>query len=289
MTTESDVTIVVPTHDRLDALRQNLPGLLEMDDLLEVVVVIDAGSDDDTAEMLARDYGADERVRLIRQAGRGLSPARNAGIAEARGEWLIISDDDLKYPREYARVLKAEAEALGADIVGAPWLNITYQDAETAARIARSRRGGVPSIDDHSVIPATAIETPFMPAPALVNRRVYDRVRFDEGYGNTAWRDETDFFIKAMRAGFRCMLSPATAIYQSGQWEGGCRRDRLEYEYAAIRNNWRFLGRHGLWLAEQGHITTPSRAQLGFAFSRLRLTVAGFLRSRLTPGDPAVS
>jgi GT2 family glycosyltransferase len=283
-TEEGDVTIVVPTHERRDALQANLPGLLEMEGLLEVIVVVDAGEDDGTEEMVATEFGDDERVRLIRQPGRGLSPARNAGIAAARGEWIIISDDDLRYPHEYASVLKREAALTGADIVGAPWLNITDHAVSEAANEARHRRGGVPTIDDHSVIPVEPLETPFMPAPAIVNRRVYDEIRWDEGYGNTAWRDETDFFIKAMRAGFRCVLSPKTAMYQVAQYEGGCRRPRLEYEYTAIRNNWRFLRRHGRWLSDRGYIATPSRAQVKFAASRVRMTAEGYLRGRLRAG-----
>jgi GT2 family glycosyltransferase len=283
-TGERDVSVVVPTHQRREALRANLPGFLEMEDLLEVIVVVDEGEDDGTAAMVTGQFGHDDRVRLIRQPGRGLSPARNAGIAAARGEWIMVSDDDLRYPPDYARVLKAEARATDADIIGAPWLNITGHDAAEAAREARRRRGGVPTIDDHSVIPAEPLETPFMPAPALVSRRVYDEIRWDEGYGNTAWRDETDFFIKAMRAGFRCVLSPRTAMYQVAQYEGGCRRPRLEYEYTAIRNNWRFLRRHGRWLSDRGYIATPSRAQLKFAGSRMRMTLQGFLRGRLRAG-----
>jgi GT2 family glycosyltransferase len=160
-------------------------------------------------------------------------------------------------------------------------LNTTADDVETALAGARARRGGVPTIDDHSVVPAQELETPFMPAPALINRRVFERIRFDESYGNTGWRDETDFFIQAMRSGFRCILSPATAMYQLDQWDGGSRRPRLEYEWTAIKNNWRFLSRHGRWLTEQGHIKSPTRGQLSFALSRLKLVIVGFAGARL--------
>jgi GT2 family glycosyltransferase len=276
-----DISYVVPSHNRRDALRQNLPALLELEDVLEVIVVIDQRSSDGTEEMINGEFGGDERVRLIRQPGNGLSRARNVGCRLARGEWIVISDDDLRYPSDYGPTLKRIAEKQEADIVGAPWLNISDKDLDAAFAAAKARRSGVPTIDDHSVIPAQELETPFMPAPALINRRVFQRVQFDEEYGNTGWRDETDFFIQAMRSGFRCILSPATAMYQLEQWDGGSRRPRLEYEWAAIKNNWRFLSRHGRWLSEQGHIKSPSRGQLSFAFSRLKLTLVGFTRARL--------
>lgn len=286
--THNDITFVVPSYRRCAALRSNLPAMLELEDLLEVIVVLDRGADEDTEAMVADGYGDDERVRLIRAPGNGLSQARNAGCREARGEWIVISDDDLRYPPDYGPALKRVAAELRADIVGAPWLNITNDDVEAALTAARGRRGGVPKIDDHSVVPERELETPFMPAPALINRRVFERVQFDENYGNTAWRDETDFFIQAVRMGFKCVLSPVTAMYQVEQWEGGARRPRLEYEWSAIRNNWRFLGRHGRWLAEHGYIGTPSGAQLGFLLGRARMMAAGYTRARLMEARAAL-
>jgi GT2 family glycosyltransferase len=276
-----DISFVVPSHNRRDALRQNLPALLELDDVREVIVVIDQRSNDGTEEMVGDEFGADQRVRLLRQPDNGLSSARNAGCRIAQGEWIVISDDDLRYPLDYGPTLKRVAAEQVADIVGAPWLNLNDGDFASTLAAAKARRGGVPTIDDHSVVPQHELETPFMPAPALINRRVFQRIQFDENYGNTGWRDETDFFIQAIRSGFRCILTPATAMYQLDQWDGGSRRPRLEYELAAIKNNWRFLSRHGRWLTDQGYIKSPTRGQLSFAFSRLKLTLVGFTRARL--------
>jgi GT2 family glycosyltransferase len=275
-----DISFVVPSHNRRDALRKNLPALLELDDVLEVIVVIDRRSNDGTEEMVEEELGLEPRVQLLRQAHNGLSRARNAGCAVARGEWIVISDDDLRYPHDYGPTLKRVAGEQHADIVGAPWLNLTDDDMESALAAARARRGGVPTIDDHSVVPASELATPFMPAPALINRRVFERIRYDEHYGNTGWRDETDFFIQAVRSGFRCVLTPTTAMYQVEQWDGGSRRPRLEYELSAIKNNWRFLSRHGRWLAEQGHIKSPTRGQISFVAARAKLTLTGYFGAR---------
>ena len=280
----ADVTIVVPSYNRCDALRTNLPVMLELDDLLEIVVVLDHGVDDGTEEMVAREYPGDPRVRVLRQSGRGLPPARNHGIENARGDWIIISDDDLRLPNDYATVLKAEAAEHGADIVGAPWIHIKPgSDYRHALAAAQERgRNRLPGLEDHSVVPQETIETPFMPAPALINRRVFDRVGFYPGYVDTGWRDETDFFIQAIRAGFTVVLSPKTAMYQEQQWEeGGSRRARLQYEWTAARNNWTFLRRQGSWLREQGHISSAPAAQLAFMWHRVKWVVGGFTRARI--------
>ena len=93
-------------------------------------------------------------MRLLRQPDNGLSSARNAGCRIAQGEWIVVSDDDLRYPLDYGPTLKRVAGEQTADIVGAPWLNLNDGDYESALAAAKSRRGGVPTIDDHSVVPA---------------------------------------------------------------------------------------------------------------------------------------
>ena len=52
--------------------------------------MVDDGSTDDTSEV-ASSYG---QVRLIRQENRGLAAARNRGLSEARGEYVVFLDSD---------------------------------------------------------------------------------------------------------------------------------------------------------------------------------------------------
>jgi hypothetical protein len=139
-----------------------------------------------------------------------------------------------------------------------------------------------PRIDAHGGVPSDTVETPFIPAPALIRRDVFERVSFDEGYTGNAYRQETAFFVEAMRSGFRCVLTPHTASYQVQQWEeGGSRSAPLAYELSTLRNNWRFLRLHGDWLAERGHIPGKLRFQAAFAGSRIANAARGFLSARL--------
>jgi hypothetical protein len=141
---------------------------------------------------------------------------------------------------------------------------------------ARIRLGTHPS-----VFPTGDRETPFLNGIVLVSRAVFDVVGYDESFRGNAWREETSMFLAATEAGFRCVLTPRTASFQLGQWDGGQRRSRLSYEAWAVRNNWRFLRTHRRALQSLGEIHTPLTAQTGFVSRRLRAVAGGYARARL--------
>ena len=77
------------------------------------VVIVDDGSDDDTAEQ-ARAAGADQV--LVLPANRGKGAAVRAGMLAAHGRAVAFTDADLSYPPEQLLRLLAEVES-GWDVV----------------------------------------------------------------------------------------------------------------------------------------------------------------------------
>jgi GT2 family glycosyltransferase len=277
----SGISIVIPTYNRAGALRVNFPFVLAIEGVEEIVVVVD-GSSDETHELLLG-FG-DDRVRVITHPQRrGSQAARKSGVAAARKQWLLMLDDDCAAFPDFARALLDAARRCEADIVAAPWLHpkpgVDPRQAYTRARRAPSERIGLNT--SPSAFPNRDLETPFLPGNVLINRRVFDRVGYDEGLTRNAWREETSFYLDACAAGFRCVLTPDTASFQLGQWEGGQRLPHMAYEFHALRNNWRFLRRHEEDLRARGEIRTALSAELSFAFARASRRVKGFLRARL--------
>lgn len=100
----SSVSVIIPAFNAADvvscaiesALRQTRPPL--------DVVVVDDGSTDGTANVVA---AFPEPVRLVRQANSGPGGARNRAVKHARGEWLAFLDaDDSWLPSKLERQLE---------------------------------------------------------------------------------------------------------------------------------------------------------------------------------------
>jgi glycosyltransferase involved in cell wall biosynthesis len=108
-TAAPDVSVVIPTRDRLTFLRTALTSALRQEDLRVEVVVVDDGCTDETCRELAR--MGDPRVRVLRHECRlGVARARNAGIAEAGADWVaFLDDDDWWAPRKLRSQLDAAA------------------------------------------------------------------------------------------------------------------------------------------------------------------------------------
>lgn len=107
--TEQLVSIVIAAYNASEHLPRTLKSMLSQTYSNIEVVVVDDGSTDDTAQVVAKASESDRRVRLVSmESNVGRSKARNAGIDAARGEWVAINDaDDLWHPQRVEKLIDA--------------------------------------------------------------------------------------------------------------------------------------------------------------------------------------
>jgi hypothetical protein len=110
------VTIAIPAHARLEPLRETLRSVAGSSIPFPwEVVVVDDGSPEPLAPILEREFPG-LPLRVVRQANTGLIGARNRGLAEASGRYVLFLDsDDLVHP-EKIRTQAEALEASGADV-----------------------------------------------------------------------------------------------------------------------------------------------------------------------------
>ncbi len=85
------ISVVIPSYNRRHTLSRALDSVLAQSSAVDEIIVVDDGSDDGSADLIAADY---PEVRLLRQPNRGVSAARNRGIEAAGGDWIALLDSD---------------------------------------------------------------------------------------------------------------------------------------------------------------------------------------------------
>ena len=89
------VSVVIPCYNQAHFLGEAIESVFKQTYKHFEIVVVDDGSTDNTSEVARRYSG----IRCIEQVNQGLSAARNTGIRESKGEYLVFLDaDDRLYP-----------------------------------------------------------------------------------------------------------------------------------------------------------------------------------------------
>ena len=85
------VSVIIPVYNGAATIGRALASVFAQTFTDYEVVVVNDGSTDDTASVLA---GYGDRIRVVTQANRGLPAARNSGIRASSGEYVAFIDDD---------------------------------------------------------------------------------------------------------------------------------------------------------------------------------------------------
>ena len=98
------VSVIIPTYNRGWVVQEAIDSVLDQDFRDYELIVVDDGSNDNTREIL-ESYG--KAITVLQQSNRGVSAARNRGIAEAAGRLIAFLDsDDLWLPGKLTTQVK---------------------------------------------------------------------------------------------------------------------------------------------------------------------------------------
>jgi len=115
---EVTVSVIIPVYNAAEYLEACLSAVLAQDFDSYEIVCVDDGSTDETQEILTgfadREKG---RVRCFRQENAGAWNARNRGLSEAAGRYIMFCDSDDRPAANWISTLYNKAESTNADIV----------------------------------------------------------------------------------------------------------------------------------------------------------------------------
>jgi glycosyltransferase involved in cell wall biosynthesis len=166
------------------------------------LVVVDNGSTDGTAELLARWADQLPSMRVVPCITRGVNRARNAGVRAARADRILFCDaDDVVAPGWAYRLSSALVEW---DLVG----GVTDTTVLNNAGVRLSRRNPLSG----NLRNAFGSLSYAVGANMGITRRVFEEIGgFDEDFLLGA--DEIDFCWRAQYAGFRLGFAPEAVVH----------------------------------------------------------------------------
>lgn len=194
---EPDVSIVIPTHNRVRRLERALNHCLgEYDGFNIEVIVVNDGSNDGTREYL--DQVDDCRVRTIHQSAQGAQVARNKGMTAANGEYIkFLDDDDRPAPEALGHELNTLRQSSASVSYGAVQIELT--DGSTYVR--------VPSKEGDLVTGLMRNEVAAHPHAFLYHRDALKGIRWDE---DLYYYQDTDFVFRVSSRGVSAVRIPET-------------------------------------------------------------------------------
>lgn len=205
------ISVAICTRNRAASLELTLRQYYEQrftGGYAHELIVVDNGSTDATRSVIETCGAAHPQVRYVHELQPGLSHARNAALATARGELIVFTDDDV-HPNP-------------------DWLD------EIAAEFARNPRLGMlggrvllahAGLQKVSYQPSTERQEFAFPASGsfviganmAFRREVFERVGgFDTRLGAGAWfagAEEVDLFYRALKAGYTQLYAPNILVH----------------------------------------------------------------------------
>ncbi len=216
----SSVAVVICTRNRPEQLRRCLASLTELSLAPDEIVVVDNASDGDATRLVATEAG----VTYVFEPQRGLSHARNTGIASTSSDIVAFTDDDVVvHPDWLSRLLAGfwsesvmsvtglvlpasldgEAERAFEDVVGG--FGQGFREAEFGPEWMEQRRR-------HSA----AVWKIGAGASVAFRRSAFDRVGgFDErlGAGAAGCSEDSELWYRLLAGGWRCRYEPSAVAH----------------------------------------------------------------------------
>jgi glycosyltransferase involved in cell wall biosynthesis len=267
------LSVILPTYNRAASLRRAVDALLHQDAAARdyELVVVDNNSSDGTSAWLAS--VDDCRVRHVREERQGLSHARNAGLREARGDYVAFTDDDVEVAPDWVSTIVKALDAR-SDIDGVGGRVLPAWEGARPAWLTKSHWAPLALQDhgDQKRVFDRELPIGLVGANVAFRRSVFDRTgpfsadvqRVKSGIGST---EDHELLTRLYDAGGRMLYLPRMLVLARVQ------PDRYEREY------------HRRWHEGHGMFHARMRAPQ-MDHSRLRLfgVPAHLLRSAARDG-----
>lgn len=197
-----DLQIIVPAFNVEKYLQECMDSILAQKTKYSYIVyLIDDGSTDKTSE-IADSYSKNNRVKVIHQANKGFSGARNTGLKNIVGEYISFVDSDDMLPEGAIEALMSTAKERDADIVQGGYYrlrkNIQVESLAPKQKIKLNELGKIPGF----------------PWGKVFRSSLWENIRFPEGYW---FEDSVNSFLVYPKSRSSYLIPQMCYIYRQNE------------------------------------------------------------------------
>jgi GT2 family glycosyltransferase len=244
------VSVIIPTYSREAVLRETLENVLQQDyPQYEVIVVDQTINHEAETKAYLEKLAANQQIRLFNVTWASLPGARNYGVRRAAGEIIVFLDDDVILPPGFLAahvktyVQRPEVGAVAGRVFDRMKLadfgsDLVIEDLPPEAMdpgVGLYHLNLVHTVKPQRVLTARGCNMSF-------RRDIFEthNVWFDERFGGSAVREESDFCLRIRKTGYQIWYDPEAHLVHLGEETGGCHdiaTRSLQYQITFYHNN----------------------------------------------------
>ncbi len=208
-------SIIIPVYNRPDEADELLESLTKQKVKDFEVVVVEDGSSKPCKEVCDK-YKDTLDVKYFVKENGGPGPARNYGVEQAQGEYVLILDSDCVIPEGYIAAIEAELATNPCDAFGGPdAAHDSFTNVQKAISYSMTSffttggiRGGKKKMDK------------FFPRSFNMGmkREVYNKLG---GFAKMRFGEDIDFSYRIVEAGYSCRLFPEAWVWHKRRTDFG--------------------------------------------------------------------
>ena len=253
MKEEKKISIIIPIYNVEKYLPACVESILQQTYKNLEVILVDDGSPDRCPVICDELAQKDDRIRVIHQKNKGLSGARNTGIDNAQGDYLIFVDSDDTVEQTLVEELYTYAEKWNCAIV-ACGRNYIFEDGQIVCKIAHdeSKVYGF----EEAMQEMNSFRLFDMSAWAKIYRKeLFEDIRFPEGKLSEDYYIMYKLFDKAKTIGY-----VAKPLYNYLQRQSSISRNKkINHDFAdAAKRQMEFLDDKYPQMSVLGHTAYAS-------------------------------
>lgn len=193
------ISVIIPCYNQGEYLPDAIDSVLAQTIAAHEIIVIDDGSTDKTLE-IAKSYES-KGIKIVSQVNKGLPGARNAGIMNATGDYILPLDADDILLETCIEKLTEAAIKTDSDVIGPSFNMFGYRTGSVIL-------DQIPSIEDFK----TANRLPYFCA---VKRSVFLEVGGYNPKMKWGWEDLDLWFDIFKRKHSVCLLGEVLVLYRT--------------------------------------------------------------------------